>query len=126
MRSNRSFTAGARARLAQAIGLCIVLSSLAIAGQEAKRRVPKLTTEDVMRGKQTVQVVEDAEAEGTKAEGKSDDAGKALGKSEAATSKADPEQTSWRDESRRRESARRRLNGNLKRSSWKRLTFATS
>jgi chromosome segregation ATPase len=97
MRSYRSFNAVARARLVQAIGLCIVLSALAFAGQEAKKRIPKLTTEDVMRGKQTVQVVEDAEAEGTKAEGKTDDAGKGGGKSETATSKADPEQHSWRE-----------------------------
>ena len=104
MRSDESFAA-AVARLCHPIAyslvLCLALAS-STAGQQqaqAKKRVPKLTTDDVARSKQTtVEVVDEAEAESATAETKAEEGGKpAAAKTPATDAKVDPEEASWRE-----------------------------
>ena len=104
MRSEESFAA-AVARLchplAYSLALCLVLASWTFGQQQAqaKKRVPKLTTEDVARSKQTtVEVVDEAEAGGATAETKAEETGKpAAAKASAADAKVDPEEATWRE-----------------------------
>lgn len=104
MRSEESFAAMV-ARvcrpLAYSLPLCLVLASWTFGQQQAqaKKRVPKLTTEDVVRSKQTtVEVVDEAEAGGATAETKSEDASKpSAAKASGADAKVDPEEAAWRD-----------------------------
>jgi chromosome segregation ATPase len=104
MRSDESFAA-AVARLchplAYSLALCLVLASSTAGQQQAqvKKRVPKLTTDDVARSKQTtVEVVDEAEAGGATADTKAEDAGKpSAAKASGADAKVDPEEASWRE-----------------------------
>jgi chromosome segregation ATPase len=104
MRSDESFAA-AVARLchplAYSLVLCLVLAS-PTAGQQqaqAKKRVPKLTTDDVARSKQTtVEVVDEAEAGSATAETKAEEGSKpSAAKTSATDAKVDPEEASWRE-----------------------------
>jgi hypothetical protein len=113
MRSDESFAAVV-ARLcrplAYSLVLCLVLATSAAGQQQvpAKKRVPKLTSEDVARAKQTtVEVVDEAEAGTATAEPKAEEAGKPAAKA-VADAKVDPEEASWRE---RVERARERAKG---------------
>jgi chromosome segregation ATPase len=117
MRSLRSFALAASTRFFVVLSLVFVFSlSESVLGQQSqdpKKKSPRLTTDDVVRSKPTVEVVDETseEASGAKAGeearagAKPADASKPPAKSDTAT-KADPDLAAWRE---RVEQARERV-----------------
>jgi hypothetical protein len=104
MKSYRSFALTVVTRcchpIACSLALCFLFSSPAFGQQaQAKKRVPVLTTDDVVRERPQVEVVEGARAgaEGKKAGDTDKPAATAAGTKAGAGDKADPAEAAWRD-----------------------------